>query len=418
MKVLVLGSGGREHALAWRLSRAAQVFAAPGNPGMCDIAECFEVSPGDVRAVYSLAQRLGVDLVVVGPEAPLIDGLADALRLGGFRVFGPGAQGAKLEGSKAFSKAAMQAAGIPTAEFGAFDDSEAAKEFARARADAGRQVVIKASGAALGKGVLVCDDLVGAFEAIDRVLVDREFGAAGDTVVVEDRLPGREFSLLTLCSDGDFRSLPVAQDYKRVGDGDAGPNTGGMGSFSPANWVTPSLVAETEETVVGPLLKHLQREGIGFRGTLFSGIMVDGTRPYCLEYNVRFGDPETQSIMPRLDGAFAQALLNCANGDRIGEIKVGDRAVVTVVIASGGYPGSYRKGVPITLPASLPSDVQVFHAGTARGPDGELVTAGGRVLNVTATGATVSEARAKAYAVASQVQFEGAFFRSDIAADA
>ncbi len=407
MKVFVVGSGGREHALAWKLSQESEVFACPGNPGIAQVAECVDGDP------VAVAQAIRPDLIVIGPENPLIEGLADNLRALGFAVFGPGARGAQLEASKAFSKDLMAKAGVPTAAFGTFSDAAQAIEFARARYDAGYQVAVKASGAALGKGVVVCETFEEASEAIEMMMVDREFGDAGATVVIEDRLVGREFSLLTLCSGTSFLSLPIAQDYKRALDGDRGPNTGGMGTYSPCGWVSDELVRQSEAEIVAPLLSQLANDGIDYRGVLFSGVMVQDGVPYCLEYNVRFGDPETQTVMRRLGSGFLSALMAVAEGRAVPQVEVLDNAAVTVVMASGGYPGQYEKGRPISIPDGLSESVVVFHAGTLM-RDGKLVTSGGRVLGVSEVGKTVDEARAKAYSAVSQIQFEGAFARRDV----
>lgn len=414
MKILIVGSGGREHALAWKLREEAEVVVAPGNAG---IAESVPVAANDFKGLLDLCRERKFDLVVVGPEDPLIAGLADLLREAGFAVYGPGREGARLEGSKAFSKEAMAAAGVPTAQFGSFDQPEEAKVFARDLVDSGKLPVVKASGAALGKGVVVCNTLSEAEEAIDMMMLDREFGDAGSTVVVEERLLGFEFSLLTLCSGQDIYSLPVAQDHKRALDGDRGPNTGGMGTYSPVAAVTPSMVSEAEDRVVRPVLEYLKAQGVDYRGTLFSGLMVAGGRSYCLEYNVRFGDPETQTVMRRLGSGLAAALLACAKGEKIPAPQVLDNQAVTVVVASGGYPGSYAKGVPIAIPSDLPDEVEVFHAGTALDKEGRLVSSGGRVLGVSATGETLQEARQAAYAACERIEFAGSFYRRDIGAN-
>ncbi len=415
MTILVVGSGGREHALAWKLSQEADVIAAPGNPGISECARCLDVSASDSMAIAHLAASEGVDLVVVGPEAPLIGGLADVVRKRGIPVFGPGADGAQLEGSKAFSKQLMREAGVRTAEFEVFDDPVEAHRYVGSRK---RKLVVKASGAALGKGVIVTDTENEAHEAVDAILVDGEFGAAGAQIVIEDRLTGPEFSLLTLCSDdpsgpSGYLSLPVAQDYKRALDGDRGPNTGGMGSFSPVPSITPEMARQTEADVVLPILSALRERCISYRGVLFSGLMLHEAKPYCLEFNVRFGDPETQSIVCRLGSGLVAALLACAEGKPIPPVEVLNDAAVTVVAASGGYPNEYEKGKEITI-GSLAEGVQVFHAGTAFRND-RLVTNGGRVLAVTACARDLKQARDLAYAGAGQVQFEGIHFRRDIA---
>jgi phosphoribosylamine--glycine ligase len=413
MRILVVGSGGREHALAWKLSQEAEVLCAPGNPGIAEDAECIPIPVTDHARLVALAQERDVDLAVVGPEDPLFNGLADRFREAGIATFGPGALGARLEGSKSFSKELMFEAGVPTAEFLTFHDPNEAKTYARERFADGRPVVVKASGLALGKGVVVCEDIEEAEAAIDRMMVERIFGDAGAQVVVEERLDGFEFSLLTLVGDHNYVSLPVAQDYKRVGDGDLGPNTGGMGTFSPVPRVPENLVRRTEERVVAPLLRRLKEMGYVYRGVLFSGLMVVGDEPICLEYNVRFGDPEIQSVVMRLGSGLADALAAAANGQPIEAPEVKPNAAVTVVVASAGYPGDYAKGVAIDL-SGVPNYVKVFHAGTAL-QGGKLVTNGGRVLAVTAEGSAADEARARAYAGAEAVRFDGGFFRRDIA---
>lgn len=414
MKALVIGSGAREHALAWRLAKDLEVACAPGNPGIAQVCECLSAKPLDPANVLQVARHYRADLVVVGPEDPLIAGLADVLRAEGFAVFGPGSAGAELEGSKAFSKALMAAAGVPTAGFQVFVDAEAALAYARSTYEAGFQTVVKASGAALGKGAIICPTLEEAEDAIERMLVHHEFGDAGRTVVVEDRLIGREFSLLTVVSGSQFVSLPVAMDYKRVGDGDTGLNTGGMGSVCPAGWVGDDVVQEAEARIVRPVLEQLRARHIDFRGVLFSGVLVQDGSPYNLEYNVRFGDPEIQSVVRRLEGDFAGLLHAAAVGDPLPSLVVGDLAAVSVVMASPGYPAAYPKGIPVEF-GPAPEGVVVFHAGTAL-DQGRLVTAGGRVLTVSAVGKDLAEARTRAYQGVDSIRFEGAQWRTDIAA--
>lgn len=414
MRVLVVGSGGREHALAWKLSQEAEVLCAPGNPGIAQVARLLDVQASDQGGLAAICHRERPDLVVVGPEDPLVAGLGSFLRREGFAVFGPNQNAAQLEASKAWSKAKMAEAGVPTAAFGSFEDPSEALTFATSRFEAGRQVAVKASGNALGKGVVLCHTLDEAEDAIAAMMIDREFGDAGATVVVEDRLEGREFSLLTVVSGPNFLSVPIAQDYKRALDGDRGPNTGGMGSVSPCGWVSPDLLARTEERVVAPMVRWLHEKGIDYRGVLFSGVMVVDGEPYCLEYNVRFGDPETQSVVRRLGEGFADVLLAAAEGRPLVAPKTLDRAVVSVVVASGGYPGKVQKGLPIQLDA-MPEGVEVFHAGTAH-KDGQLVTNGGRVLAVSAIAESVEAARSLAYEGVKGVKFEGMQYRSDIGA--
>ncbi len=411
MRILVVGSGGREHALAWKLAQEHDVVCTPGNPGIAADVETLPVAANDTQGLLEAAK--GFDLVVVGPEDPLVEGLADALRDRGIPVFGPGAAGARLEASKAFSKELMKSAGVPTADSETFTGrDERGPVYVRQKFDEGKKVVVKASGNALGKGVYVCDTYDEAIGAVGMMVWDGVHGKAGETIVVEDRLEGPEFSLLTIVGDDGFVSLPVAQDHKRAYDGDQGPNTGGMGTVSPCAWVSDDLVREAEARVVAPILAELRRRGIEYRGTLFSGLLVQDGTPYCLEYNVRFGDPETQSVMLRLGRGLGDSLYAAATGKPIPPLETLDNAAVTVVVASGGYPGEYRKGLPIVV-RSLPESAKLFHAGTAL-KDGRLVTNGGRVVAASASATTLAEARAKAYAAAEAVRFEGAFFRRDI----
>ncbi len=413
MKILVIGSGAREHALVWRLAQEADVICAPGNPGIEAEVPCFPIAATDTASLIGLAREHRIDLVVYGPEDPLVLGGADAFREAGFAVFGPGAAGAQLEGSKAFSKEFMVSAGIPTATHESFVDAQTAKEYARIRFADGCGVVVKASGNALGKGVIVCEDIFEAEDAIHRIMIDKVFGEAGSEIVIEDRLEGREFSLFTLISDAYVSSMPVARDYKRIGTGDTGPNTGGMGSFSPDPSITPELLEEVEERIIRPTVVELHRRGIAYRGNLFTGVMLHHGRPHCLEFNVRFGDPETQSLMARISGGFAAALYAAAVGEAIPPVQYSDDAAVTVVLASAGYPGDYARGKPITL-SPVDGNVKRFHAGTKL-VDGQLVTSGGRVMSVTATGPTIASAREAAYRATESVQFEGMQLRSDIA---
>ncbi|MBL8066533.1 MAG: phosphoribosylamine--glycine ligase [Chthonomonadaceae bacterium] len=410
MRILVVGSGAREHALSWKLSQEAEVVCVPGNPGIAQVCEVSNVSAANSGELVRLSLERNIGLVVVGPEAPLIDGLSDALCSAGIPVFGPTSIGAKHEADKIWSKRQMIEAGVPTATAQSFNNREMGKEFVRARFDSGFQVVVKASGPAQGKGVTVCEGLDEALEAVDGLAL---FGEAGQEFIVEDRLSGREFSLLTLVSGGNFWSCPVIQDYKRIGDGDTGPNTGGMGSYSPVSWLDPSLVSRAEEEIVAPMVAHMVSKGIDYRGCLFSGVMVQGSDLYCLEYNVRFGDPETQSLVMRLGPGLSGALAAVAGGG--GEVSppVMDNAVVSVVLASEGYPGNVHSGHSVTLPP-IPDNVQIFHSGTRMSHEG-LVTSGGRVVTVSASAATVGTARETAYRVAQGVDFFGKHFRRDIA---
>lgn len=411
MRILVIGGGGREHALAWKLSEEAEVICAPGNPGISEDVECIPVAQHDFASILKLAKERSVDLVVVGPEDPLIAGLADALREQGFLTFGPGSNAAQLEGSKAFAKAMMQRAGVPTASYQTFIDAAASKEYVRLQFSEGMQVVLKASGNALGKGVIVCPTLEEALEGIDTL---KALGEAGRTLVIEQRLIGREFSLLTIVGDQGIHSLPVAQDYKRVFDKDLGPNTGGMGTFSPLPWLSDDTVSQVENEIVNPILKTFADDKVSYRGILFSGIMVTESGPKCIEYNVRFGDPETQSVVRRLGTGLANALMQAASGEPITAIPVNTHCAITVALASRGYPGSYNKGLPIKIDPLHP-DIKLFHAGTSLA-NGQLVTSGGRVLGVSAIGESPEEARNLAYDAVNQISFEGMHHRTDIGA--
>ena len=410
MRVLIVGGGGREHALAWKLASESEIFACPGNPGIAELGTCLPA--GSHQDILEHCQSLSIDLVVVGPEDPLVAGLADILRSAGILTFGPNRCGAVLEASKSYSKSLMIKADIPTAGGGSFNNPGYALDFAESLFLGGSGVVVKASGNALGKGVLMCPTFEEAKEAISRMMEHREFGEAGDTVVIEEWLPGREFSLLTLVSGRHYHSLPIAQDYKRALDGDEGPNTGGMGTYSPVPWVTADLIARTEQEIVEPTLRLLRAEGIDYRGTLFTGVMVVDDQPFCLEYNVRFGDPETQSVMRRLGSGFLDALLACARGERIPPCEVLNNAAVTVVLASDGYPGAYQKGVPLHLP-ELDERVVVFHAGTAM-LDGQLVSAGGRVLGISASAQSLESARTLVYQAIQSMNTTGLRCRKDI----
>jgi phosphoribosylamine---glycine ligase len=398
VKVLVVGSGGREHALAWKLAQSpglVQLHCAPGNPGMGRLGDCHPVRAEDAEGLLSLSRALDVDLVVVGPEAPLVAGVADVLRHNGISVFGPSADAARIEGSKAFAKEVLTAAHVPTAE---------AMSVARA------PCVVKADGLAAGKGVFICrtqDELDAALPAV---------AALGGTFVVEELLEGTEVSVFALCDGVNAVPLPAAQDFKRAFDGDEGPNTGGMGSYSP---VTGIDAEELVDTVHRPVLAELERRGAPFIGVLFAGLMLtdDGVR--VLEFNCRFGDPETQSLLPRLEGDLLGALAAAADGDaREVELDAADDAAVTVVMAGGDYPSENDTGTPIDgIDDAEATGAIVFQAGTALRGD-TLVTNGGRILDVTATGATVSEARERAYAAAARISFAGARFRTDIAQEA
>ena len=414
MKALVVGSGAREHALAWRIStEGAEVLCAPGNGGMASFARCFPIGATDVPAIVELAKEQSVDLVIVGPEAPLVEGLVDALRAAGVEAFGPEKAAAQLEGSKIFAKELMSRAGVPTAGFRVFDDAAAAKAYIQSEA---RPLVIKADGLAAGKGVVVASETDEALAAVELMMQERAFGDAGDRVLVEDCLVGEEVSYHVL-SDGErFVALASAQDHKRAFDGDRGPNTGGMGAYSPAPAVTPDIEKKILETVVERTFRQLRDDGIPFRGVLFIGLMIVDGEPFVLEYNVRFGDPECAVLMARWQGDLLSALRATARGE-LEEQTAGAQApaALAVVLASGGYPGSYAKGKVIVGvdEANAMEGVRVFHAGT-RLEDATLLTDGGRVLTVTAMGDDVDDAAERAYRAADAIQFEGCQLRRDI----
>jgi len=416
MRILVVGSGGREHALAWKISRSPLVralFAAPGNPGIAKVATLVPLDVRDVDAVARWAAENRIDLVVVGPEAPLVAGLADRVAKEGIPVFGPSAAAAEIEGSKAFAKDVMHAAGIPTAEYEAFTELEPAVAWARAR---GGQVVVKADGLAAGKGVVVCGDAAEAEQALRDMLVGGAHGAAGRKVVVEERLEGPEASCIAFTDGERVRMLAAAQDHKRIFDGDRGPNTGGMGAFSPTPNVDPALLAEVERAVIVPAVRELARRGRPFRGALYAGLMLTPRGARVLEFNARLGDPETQPILMRLRSDLVPALLAAAKGDLSGvTLDFDPRAAVGVVLAAEGYPGKVASGDAIEgADGTFPEDVQVFHAGTAYDAAGRVVTSGGRVLTVCALGAGLPEAARRAYEATAKVRFRGMQYRKDI----
>ena len=413
MKILVVGSGGREHALVYRLTQSGHaVIAAPGNPGIEGLARCFAIKIDEHAKLGELALAEGVDLVVVGPEAPLVAGLADDLRAKGLATFGPGAQGAQLEGSKAFSKEFFARHRIPTAPFSVVTTVAEAD----AAIDRLGSVVVKADGLAAGKGVVVAADAAEARAAAREMLEARRFGDAGARVIVEKRIIGREVSVLALTDGTRLEVLPAAEDHKTIFDGDTGPNTGGMGTVSPS-WVNDDVLARITTEILEPTVAGLAADGIAYRGVLFAGVMVDeaGT-PWLLEYNCRFGDPETQPIMARMRGDLGAVLLGAARGEMpTGALAWDPRVAVCVVVAAAGYPGAVKTGDLIGgLDAALP-DVVVFHAGTARTGAG-VVSAGGRVLGVTALGVSVEQARARAYAAVDGIELAGKQVRRDIGA--
>ena len=417
MRVLVIGSGGREHALCWKLAASPllkKLWCAPGNPGIAEVAQCVDIGTMDIPALVAFAQDNLVDLVFPGPEAPLVAGLADAMTDAGIACCGPSKAAAQLEGSKTFTKELCDAANIPTARWERFEDIEAAKEFVRRR---GAPIVVKADGLAAGKGVVVAATVAEAMDAIENMMQDRAFGEAGAAIVIEECLIGEEVSLFALC-DGEV-ALPFgsAQDHKRVGDGDTGPNTGGMGCYSPVPVFTPELEQLAMDRILRPALAEMQRRGTPFRGILFAGLMLTGDGPKLIEFNVRFGDPECQVLLLKLRSDLLPALLAACDGElRHFDLRWQETASVGVVMAAPGYPEAPEAGSAIhglDRAGALP-DVRIFHAGTSADADGTIRAAGGRVLTVCATGADLAGARDAAYRAVRAIDWPEGFCRHDI----
>jgi len=420
MRVLIVGGGGREHALAWKIAQSPQVealYCAPGNPGVSTVAECVAIDADDLAGLAAFAKANAVDLTLVGPEAPLIAGIVDLFHDEGLRIFGPTRESAELEGSKAFAKRLMSEHAIPTAAYQMFTDAAAAKSYIRTK---GAPIVVKADGCAAGKGALVCPTEEAAFDAVDRMLIRGEFGEAGARIVVEECLVGQEASIIALTDTKTIYALETTQDHKPIYDGDHGPNTGGMGAYSPAPIITPDLAAQIDRDILTATAHAMNRKRRPYRGVLYAGLMITAGGPKVLEFNCRFGDPETQPLVVRLKTDLVSVLMAAIEG-RLHEVALewDPRPAVCVVMASGGYPGPYTKGLPIAglSDAEALPDVTVFHAGTTMA-DGRLVTSGGRVLGVTALGATIAAARDRAYQAVERIQFENAYYRRDIAAKA
>ncbi len=416
MKILVIGSGGREHALVWKLRQSPQVdriYCAPGNDGMRQQAERVDIGAADIEKLADFAAEEGIDLTVVGPEQPLVAGIADLFESRGLRVFGPNREAARLEGSKAFAKELMLENGIPTAACEVFSDLDEARRYM----GRDRPCVVKADGLAAGKGVILCSGKAEAEAALDAVMGRKVFGAAGDRVVIEELLVGEEASFMALMDGEDFLPLASAQDHKRIFDDDKGPNTGGMGAYSPAPVVDAAVHEAVVERVLKPLAAGLKRRGLVYRGVLYAGLMITEDGPKVLEFNARFGDPECQPIMMRLESDLPSLLVATAEG-RLREVdaKWSDQAAVCIVLASGGYPGEYETGMEIKGLDALDSWTAgyAFHAGTSRQEDG-WYTAGGRVLGVTALGDTIAEATREAYAGVGRIGWDGMHYRRDIA---
>ncbi|MGR3758621.1 phosphoribosylamine--glycine ligase [Roseobacteraceae bacterium NS-SX3] len=415
MNILILGSGGREHALAWAVMqnpKCDKLIVAPGNAGIAQIADCAALDIGDGGAVVGFAEENAIDFVIIGPEAPLAAGVAGRLREAGILVFGPSEAAARLEASKSFTKEICDAAGAPTAAYGHFTDAEAAKAYVKAQ---GAPIVVKADGLAAGKGVIVAMDEQTALDAIDDMF-GGAFGGAGAEVVIEEFMEGEEASLFVLCDGENILSAGTAQDHKRVGEGDTGPNTGGMGAYSPAPVLSAEVEAKAMEEIIKPTIAEMAKRGMPYQGVLYAGLMIKDGQPRLVEYNVRFGDPECQVLMMRL-GAQALDLMHAAAEGRLDKARVNwaDDHAITVVMAANGYPGTYEKGTKIKGLEALPEDSMnmVFHAGTKEA-GGRILAAGGRVLNVTARGSSLQEARDRAYEMVEAIDWPDGFFRRDI----
>ena len=417
MQVLVIGGGGREHTLVWKLAQSKKVtkiYAAPGNPGMKELAECVDLDIADLDGLADWAEKHAIDLTVVGPEAPLVAGIVDVFKARGLTIFGPSAKAAEIEGSKIFSKELMEKYGVPTAFFKVCDNLADARAFVEEK---GAPIVIKADGLAAGKGVVVAMTRDEALAALDEMMGAHKFGSAGNRVVIEEFMEGEEASLLAFTDGKTIVPMLAAQDHKRVNDGDQGPNTGGMGAYCPAPVMTDALKEKTVKEVLRPIVDALAKEGRPYSGCLYAGLMIKGDSVKVVEFNARFGDPETQVVLPLLKSDLAEIMVACANGTLPPDlVEWSDKAAVCVVMASGGYPASYKKGIPITglKAANAMDDVVVFHAGT-REEDGKILTNGGRVLGVTAVADDIPSAQQKAYDAVDKIHFDGAHYRQDIA---
>lgn len=417
MKVLIVGSGGREHAIAWKVAqspRVEKIYCAPGNAGIAEFAECVPIGAMEFDKLTAFAKENEIGLTVIGMDDPLVGGVVDAFEAEGLRVFGPRKNAAVLEGSKAFSKELMKKYGIPTAAYETFDDPEKALEYLET---AKMPIVLKADGLALGKGVLICGNLVEAREGVRTLMLDKQFGSAGNTIVIEEFMTGREVSVLSFVDGNTVRIMTSAQDHKRAKDGDQGLNTGGMGTFSPSPFYTPEVDLFCREHIYQATVDAMKAEGRPFQGVIFFGLMLTEEGPKVLEYNARFGDPETQVVLPRMKNDIVDVFEACVDGtlDQI-ELEFEDNAAVCVVLASDGYPEHYEKGLPISGLENFQSQdgYYVFHAGTRFAEDGQIVTNGGRVLGVTAKGTDLRQARANAYAATEWVRFANKYKRNDI----
>jgi phosphoribosylamine---glycine ligase len=416
MRILIVGNGGREHALLWKLRRDdpdAEFFVTMPNGGMAGLAEGVEIAPGDIEALSGWAAARQIDLAVIGPEAPLAKGLVDRLQLRGVSAFGPSKSASRIEASKAYAKDLMKRMGVATAGYGLFTDADAAKAHIE---EIGAPVVVKASGLAAGKGALVCTDLSEAIDAVDQLMTQRAFGEAGREIVVEEFMVGEELSVFALTDGTHSLCMMGSQDHKRIGEGDTGPNTGGMGAYGPVSISTSQLISEVVDNIISPTLTGMREDGCPFRGLLYAGLMLTEEGPKVVEFNCRFGDPETQVVLPMTASSLLDPMLEIARGGSLAGHSLTPRsgACLTTVLASEGYPGRYPMGRSIHIPEDLESDqVIVFHAGTKKA-DGGLVTSGGRVLAVTGLGANLREASEHSRLAASRIQFQGQQFRGDI----
>jgi phosphoribosylamine---glycine ligase len=420
MRILVIGSGGREHVLAWKIKQSPltkELYCAPGNGGIAEIAQCVNIKADDIKGLVKFAKEKKIDLTVVGPEGPLVAGIVDVFEKEGLKIFGPCREAAQLEGSKVFAKEFMYDCNIPTASFQRFDNIDEARN---ALSRMTFPIVVKADGLAAGKGVVICKDLREAEKAVDEIMVQKIFDEAGQQIVIEEYLEGEEVSILAVIDGENYRLLDSSQDHKRIFDDDIGPNTGGMGEYSPAPILTEKLYKTIESRIIEPVIRGMQRNGTPFKGVLYAGLMITAEGPMVLEFNVRFGDPETQAILPRMKSDLVELILaSCEERLDMVKLRWDKRSCVCVVISSGGYPGEYEKGKEISglKEAQEVPDTFIFHAGTKKEND-KIVTAGGRVLGVTSLGLGIEKAIELAYQAVDKINFDRCFFRRDIGAKA
>jgi len=415
MNVLVIGSGGREHVLTWKVKQSPlveKVYCIPGNPGTAQIAENYNIDDTDFDAMIAFVKEKKIELTIVGPEVPLVNGIVDAFNEENLAIFGPDKFAAQLEGSKAFSKDLMQENGILTAAYATFTEYDLAKKYILKNEN--YPIVLKADGLAAGKGVLICANEIGALNGLDSIMSSKEFGSAGDKLVIEEFFDGDEVSLFVMCDGTDFRILPASQDHKKIGEGDTGKNTGGMGAYTPTPMATPNLLIEVENNVIIPTLQAMTKLGHPYRGLLYVGIIVAKGKPYVLEYNCRFGDPETQAVLPLVKSDLVPFFQACANGS-LGDMKleIEDKCAMGVVLVSGGYPDAYQKNIPISGLENVSDDVLVYHAGT-KDANAQIVTSGGRVLSLVALGDSFKECADLVYGQIEKIKFENMNFRKDI----